>query len=450
MESVQASNVNAFGLSLTILMAILVIRLPRRYVFFPVFAACFYLPLGQVIVVAGLHFSMMRVIVLATWVRLCVRRELFPMRLNAIDKTVIAWVVSSLVTYVCLFGTAESLINRLGFAYDSIGLYFMFRFLIRGNEDIDSAIVTASLVVVPLAAGMIVEKMTAHNWFSVLGGVPEITQIRDGGIRCQGSFSHPILVGTFAATLLPLLVGSWLSESSDRVKKGLGIISVTVMTILPESGGALTSYMLGAVGLLFWTLRDHMRAVRWGLVFVVVWAALFMEAPVWYLPAHVSSIVGGGGWHRSYLIGQAVKYIGDWWLIGTRITGHWMPYHLPGRPDNADITNQFLAQGVNGGLITMALFILIVVFCFKRLGSSLVILREKSFQAAIMAWSMGAALFSHVMSFMGVSYFDQTIVGWNLLLAMIAFVAGVPEQEQEPEPAPDEVPDEDDLEPEYS
>jgi hypothetical protein len=33
---------------------------------------------------------------------------------------------------------------------------------------------------------------------------------------------------------------------------------------------------------------------------------------------------------------------------------------------------------------------------------------------------MGAALFAHVVSYMSVSYFDQSIVNWYMLLAMIA------------------------------
>ena len=447
MEPVYASNVNPFGLGLTMTMAALLIFLPRRYAFYPIFAASFSLPLGQLVVVANLHFSMMRIIVLATWLSLLMRGELRGIKLNAIDKSVIVWVASAFCANVCLNGTVESVVNRLGFAYDALGVYFMFRFLITDAEDVSTAITAAALVVLPLAVGVIVEKFTAHNWFSILGGVPEITQMRDGRIRCQGPFSHPILAGTFAATLLPLLVGSWLHEERGRALKTVGILSVTAITLAAESGGAVTSYMLSIIALFAWPARRHMRAVRWGLVFLLIWAAVFMDAPVWYLPARVSGIVGGGGWHRSYLIGQAINYIDDWWLMGTKVTGHWMPYALAGRPDSADITNQFLAQGVSGGLITMALFTLIIVCCFKRLGSALEVLREKLLREGIMVWSMGAALFSHVMSFMGVSYFDQTIVGWNLLLAMIAFVPGVGEEAAEGSAEP--VPEGDGMEPGY-
>src|SRR5208282_2357750 len=34
-------------------------------------------------------------------------------------------------------------------------------------------------------------------------------------------------------------------------------------------------------------------------------------------------------------------------------------------------------------------------------------------------WALGAALFANVVAFFGISYFDQTIVAWYALLAMI-------------------------------
>jgi len=38
-------------------------------------------------------------------------------------------------------------------------------------------------------------------------------------------------------------------------------------------------------------------------------------------------------------------------------------------------------------------------------------------------WFLGAALFAHLVSFFGVNYFDQSKVGWFLLLCMIPVAA---------------------------
>jgi len=84
---------------------------------------------------------------------------------------------------------------------------------------------------------------------------------------------------------------------------------------------------------------------------------------------------------------------------------------------------------VQGGLLTLVLFILVIVRGFQRLGRA----RRAAvgdFKKEFFIWSVGAALFSHVCSFFGTSYFDQTTVGWFTLLAMISAVTrmGNPQQ----------------------
>jgi hypothetical protein len=143
-----------------------------------------------------------------------------------------------------------------------------------------------------------------------------------------------------------------------------------------------------------------------------------MKAPIWYLFAKICAIVGGGGWHRSYLIEQAFSHLNEWWLIGTTYTAHWMPYALDER--SADITNQYLVEGVDGGLITMLLFILLVARGFQGVGIALRGMQDFPFHERLMVWSMGAALLGHAISFLSVSYFDQIIVFWYMLLAIIA------------------------------
>ena len=45
-------------------------------------------------------------------------------------------------------------------------------------------------------------------------------------------------------------------------------------------------------------------------------------------------------------------------------------------------------------------------------------------------WALGSALFAHVVSFFGISYFDQTIVAWYALLAMISAAAVIPRKKE--------------------
>jgi hypothetical protein len=355
-------------------------------------------------------------------VRLFARGEVTAIKLNTIDKSIIYWGIASFVIYITRLQTFEALVNRLGFFYNSIGIYFLFRFYIQDRTDIKRLLKLLSIVIIPLAIAMAYEYMTGRNFFALFGGVPEITVIRDNRFRCQGPFRHPILAGTFGATLVPMLLALWFNEKENRTLVSAGIISATTIMVTSASSGPLMAYVSGIVGLLMWRFRSNMRAVRWAILITLISLHVVMKAPVWYLISRIGGIFGGGGWHRSYLIDQAISHIGDWWLLGTSYTADWMPYALTNDPKSADITNQYISEGVKGGLLTMLLFIIVIINCFRIIGLSLKMMDEISLAEKILVWSLGASLFAHVVSFLSVPYFDQIIVIWFLLLAMISCV----------------------------
>jgi hypothetical protein len=147
---------------------------------------------------------------------------------------------------------------------------------------------------------------------------------------------------------------------------------------------------------------------------------MIMKDPVWFLIAKTANIIGGSGYHRSRLIDSAITYIDEWWLWGTKYTAHWVPYVLPVNPNMVDITNQYIREGVDGGIIKLILFIIIIALSFRAVGLSLHAMEDKPFAIKIMIWSVGVSLFAHVASFMAVNYFDQIIVFWFLLLSIIS------------------------------
>src|SRR6202040_4190277 len=86
-------------------------------------------------------------------------------------------------------------------------------------------------------------------------------------------------------------------------------------------------------------------------------------------------------------------------------------------------TNQFVWEGVNGGLLTLLLFALIIVLSFQAVeraarASQAVPARNYS----LLVWSLGAAMFAHCASFLSITYFDQNVVNWYLLLALCSTV----------------------------
>jgi hypothetical protein len=422
----EISTITGGSLVLTLCLGVLLLALPRRYALLPLFISGCYMTLGQILLVGPFHFSIFRILLFFGWIRIVIRKEIASIKLNSIDKVLIAWVVVSAIMNIMLKGFSEAIVGRLGLAYNAVGTYFLIRALIWDLEDILQAVKMLGIIIIPLAVIFIVEMTTGRNVFSFLGGVPEITGIRNNRLRCQGPFRNPILAGTFGATALPLFVGLWFNDSRNRLIAAGAILAATIIVITSSSSGPLLAYLAGMVGLLLWFYRQHLRILLWGGVFSLLALHIYMKAPVWYLIARMSGMLGmGTGWHRSELIDAAIRHFDEWWLIGTTYTAHWMPYSLEINPNMADITNQFISEGVTGGLLSMCLFIGLIIKCFKMIGPVIHSEFQLSRHDRIMIWSLGCALFGHVASFISVTYFDQIIIFWYLLIAMIATLAHI-------------------------
>jgi hypothetical protein len=267
---------------------------------------------------------------------------------------------------------------------------------------------------------MLVEKATGKNLFYIFGGVPMFSQIREGSVRCQGSFGHPILAGTFGATSLPFFIALWFRDEGSKMLPIIGFIAATIIAVTPASSGPAMAYLFAIIAMLMWRFREHMRAIRWGILIALISLHMAMKAPVWYLIGKLGHLIGGSGWHRSDLIDSFIHHFSEWWLIGTTYTRHWMPTGVLYSPDQTDITNQFIRVGVDGGMVTLILFIAVIVLCFRGVGQALKAAKNEPFAIRIILWAMGAALVAHIASFISVRYFDQIIVFWYLLLAMIS------------------------------
>ena len=397
---------------------VLMLVLPRRYALLPIIMITCFMTLGQVVVVGSLHFTMMRILVLFGWIRLVFRREFYPLRLNAIDKAVLAWMIVAITTHSLLWQTSEEFVNRLGFGYNVAGMYFLFRFLVRDLNDIRRVFAMTAIVITPLAGAMLFEHVTARNVFAIFGGVRAVTELRGDMLRCQGPFGHPILAGTFGASLLPFFISLWWQGRKYRRLAVLGVLSSAVITATAGSSGPLMAFMIGSFAMALWWFRKYMRLIRWGALLGFTGLALVMKAPVWYLIQRVNIFSGSTGDHRALLIDQFVHHFSDWWLLGTKSTIGWADENM------WDITNQYVWEGVNGGLFAMILFILIIVLCFRSVGRTVQRLPATNGGAQRrLVWALGAALFAHVASFISISYFDQNVVNWYLLLAMIAAAA---------------------------
>jgi hypothetical protein len=393
----------------------LILFLPRKYVIVPVLVTSLLVPLGQQVVLDGVHLFVIRIIVLFGCLRMMMTKmssqtELLAGGFNAADKWFTLWAVFRALATIVLFASWAAVTGECGFLWDVIGGYFLLRFLIRDCEDISRAAKVLVLIALVAAAGMFNEKIHFQNVFGFIGGVPIVPSVRAGSIRAQGPFMHAILAGTFGGTLLPLFFWLW-KVAKSKFLAVIGIISSTIIVLSAASSTAIMAFGACIFGMCFWPFRKKMRQIRWGILILLLSLNLVMKAPVWFLIARVDIISGSTSYQRAFLIDQFVKHFDDWYLVGTFQSEDW-------GADMWDHTNQFVAEGETGGLATLICFIGMISVSFGMIGKARKAVegdKEKEWYL----WILGVALFSHIVGFFGISYFDQTRFAWFLLLAMI-------------------------------
>jgi hypothetical protein len=419
------SNVNPPALIFLAAMCFVILRAGPKSAIRAVLVTAAFIPLGQQIIVGGLHLHFLRILILAGLVRLLTRHEAAGFKLTRVDKLVVGCAMVGFVCGLIRDFNAET----FGAVYNELGVYLLIRILLKDSEDPLEDLRTLAWIGIAIGACMALETYTHKNPFYVLGGVPQDTVEREGRFRCQGPFRHPILAGTFGATLFPLMVVLWRQGRPGRDKSLaiLGIVFSVIITFASASSGPLLTFLAAIIGFCMWPLRDRMRLFRRGIVVAVICLAMVMKAPVWFIIARISDLTGGGGFYRSDLIDKFVNHFSEWWLIGTSYTANWATAGivLSANPNMIDITDHYIAQGVEGGILKLGLFLALLVACFKICGRAA---RDEDAPMSDrkMAWVLGICLACHCTAFISISYFDQIQVFWFWLLATIAHM---PERE---------------------
>ena len=407
----DVTTIDELGLVILVVLVITMFFVNRRSVIVPILImACFMAP-AQRIVVFGLDFNLIRILVLFGWVRLFLKNEYDGFVWKPIDKILLAWGISSAIAYVLLRdGASGALIFKLGNLFDSIGLYFLFRILIKEIDDLKHIIVSLAILSIPVAILFITEKNTGRNFFAIFGGLPEFTPERYGKLRAQGAYPHAIIAGCFWVTQLPLFLSLWWQDVNRRF---VFVSSIAVILIVYSCASSTPVAGLVAVliGYGLFLFREHLQFVRWSVVFGLIFLHIVMNAPVWHLISRIDLVGGSTGWHRYHLIDQTIHRFSEWWLFGTHSTAHWGWYLF-------DTTNMYVNEAVRGGFVTLCLFFLLIYLAFRGVGSILDSSRncKKNY---LLAWALGVSLFTHCTVFIAVSYFGQIIVVWYLLLAAI-------------------------------
>ncbi len=403
------TTIHPVGLAMLMLLGLATLLVPRRYAVIPGLLLACFVPSAQRIVFFDLDFTFIRCIVLFGVARVFMRGENGGLRWGALDYAVLAWSVVSLLVFTAQRGNFSALVNRTGYSFEALGLYYFFRCVIRDWRDIRAVVMAFIGFSIPIVVFLAVERTTRYNLFSVFGGVPEITRERQGRLRCQGAFSHPILAGCFVASFLPLIGAMWWQGGLRRIASLAGVASSCAIILLCASSTPVAAVLFGMIACALYPARSLVGWVRWGVVAILVSLHMVMKAPVWHLVSRIDIVGGSTGWHRYNLLDKAIRNWQQWIVLGKSSTANW---------GITDITNEYVLNAVRGGGASLLALLLILFFAFRGVGRA-VKATEGDRATNFLAWALGASVFTHAMSFFSVSYFGQITMLWYLHLAMV-------------------------------
>jgi hypothetical protein len=287
------------------------------------------------------------------------------------------------------------------------------RVFIQDADELRRLFKILSLTLVPLAVLMLLEKVTAQSYFHA--GIT----VRDGHIRATGPFAHPILAGTLGAVCVPMALSIW---RTNRVIAVIGLCAALGIVASSTSSGPIMMLGFICVGLMLWKIRSTLPLIRWGAVAAIVALEIVMNDPVYFLLARIDLTGSSTGWYRAQLIRSSIEHYGEWWLVGTDYTRHWMPSGIHANDTSADLTNHFLQMGVWGGVPLQIVFAAVLLTAFLYVGRAVREQEGRSTRRGFFCWTIGAILFGYVVNFWGISLFDQSVSFFYLTLAGIGAI----------------------------
>lgn len=393
---------------------VLIFSLRRKYVIAPLLIAIFLVPQGQELYIAGVHFFVNRLLVLAAFIRGVTskepnRKSMYAGGWTPIDTATVCSIVIVAVATSMQYMTVPAIVNQVGYLWDYLLGYLALRILIQDEKDAILAIQCCAGLTVIFAITMTIEQKTVMNVFGLLGGILAKPEVRDGKIRSQGAFQHALTAGTFAATAIPLFFMMW-KKRTTRWLSAVGIVCATIMVVDTQTSTSLMTEAAGVLAVFLWPIRKKMKMVRTGLVACLIALSMVMKAPVWFLIARIDLTGSSSSYQRAELVDQFINHFSSWWLMGTTAAATW-------GWGMWDAQNMYVSIGEAGGLAALVFYVLAISRGFGRLGNARK--RANSKQQEWLFWFLGAALFANVVAFFGVNYFDQARICWFLLLSII-------------------------------
>lgn len=392
---------------------VLILALPRKKAIVPFVLAFFSIPMGQLLVLGGVHLTMLQLLILTVLGRMAAFRgsaseKRFSGGFNSFDKLVVTWTLVALLAFSLEFMDIQAVIKGLGDLVVSLGGYLAVRFLIPDHEAIRRTVKVLAVVCVIQGVCMMSEQFTHQNLFNPLGANPPTT--REGHIRSEGAMGT-LYGGAMSGVLIPFFLWLW-TEKKSRMAAFAGLAGATAMALASHASTSWMAYGASLAGIAFWPLRKNMRLVRWGLVAILVALHLVMHGPVWSLIAKIDLTGGSSSYHRYYLVDNCIRHFSDWWLLGCKNYGDW-------GFDMWDLCNQFVVNALTGGLLTLVLYLTIFKRSFRAIGIARKRVQGDRRQEWFV-WCLGSALFANVVAHFGINYMAHLSTYLFILLVCIS------------------------------
>ena len=410
--------IHPFVLIFLIIAILVVLAFDKKYVVLIFLLTINFITPAQRISISGIDFPIIRILFLVALLRIFLRREYSEFRITLLDKIIFFQIAISTLAYSLQVPSFSSVTFAASTFIDSFSAYFIIRCLIKDEKDIRSIITELAWISFVVAFLFLYEVVNRHNLMSILGWVPETPEIRHGQIRAQGAYAHPILAGAYWAAVFPLFIGSCIKGEKKVLLMYLGVVSSIIIIVLSSSSTSISSFLVGIIASLFYFQRDSLTFIKLLLIFSPFVLSIFMDNPIWFLLTKIDFTGGSTGFFRYLLLDNFIRNWKEWFFLGIRNTGQWgTTLSLPWVGLN-DLTNQFVVEGVRGGIFGLTTFIFAIVIAFKYFGKLLSVADNKDTHR--LYWYLGTSLLVHITNFIGISYFSQEKMAWWMALAFSA------------------------------
>ena len=411
-DNLGTNIVHPLGATVFVVVAIWTIMCPRKFLTWaPIFIACFISP-AQRFAFLTIDLDFLRAITILAVLRILVLGELGQTRIRAIDYCVFAMSLATVLAVSARTGGAQT-ITEIGRGVDSVGIYLIGRAAVRNWQDLKCCLLGAAIAAVPVMIFFTIEQFTQWNFFSLLGGVPEQTSMREGQLRAQGAFTHPIIAGFFWTTFAAMFIGVILSKGrtiATTFTGWVGTISAVVIALMTNSSTPIAGLIVVAGCWLCFPYRMYLRTIRWTVFCCLMFIHIIHTKGVHaFVFVNFSFVAGSTGRHRYLLIDGALTNIFDWALYGSRRRYN-RSFH--------DITCDYVYTAMGGGIVPLILEIAIITLALYACGRALRAVRNR--EELFLAYGLGASVLTVAIMALAVSVYGQAEVPFYMTLGIAA------------------------------